>query len=469
MATLVRHRYHLRNDARGRRADLSFTDLTGLTLKDQELNGIIFKGACLHKVDFSHCDLTGADFFGADLESANLTGANLTGVDFRGANLHRAVLSNCNLSSADFRAGTNQDNRACLTEAKLDHSFLQQANLTGCDMSGADLVDADLSGADLSQTVLLGADLSGASLKAVKLADTVLSISCLSPAQLGDLGSTEGLVEPSYLKLADDVVTSKLEEHGKWIVTGGAKGARLNLEGIDLRNYIFSVRSLAGGRLRRCNLSETDLREIVLDMVDFSYSNLREANLDKASMRGVNLRSADLSGAKLTAAMLEAMPLEPGRTWPANLDQARLCNADLTGACFDNAVMTNTDLVNCIISETRFRNVDLSKVKRSGNGTERRRVTRFSEPTLYVKTPLGVFTTINWSFGGVCLSFDETERFPVDTEIKAAIVAKKFPPPRPVSLTVVKDTPDSGKVLMRFTAVDNDLQKYLAQISGEPA
>ena len=180
-------------------------------------------------------------------------------------------------------------------------------------MSGADLVDADLSGADLSQTVLLGADLSGASLNDARLSNTVLELSRLSGDQIGQIGSTDGIAKPTYKEMPADDLSRLLKGHGQWIVTGGAKGKRLDLTGVNMAGIEIDIKSLAGARIRKCNLSGLILRDKILDMVDLSYSDLSMANLSGASLRGTNLRSADLSNAILCSARFDQMPLDTNR------------------------------------------------------------------------------------------------------------------------------------------------------------
>jgi len=91
-----------------------------------------------------------ADLSGADLSGADLSGANLSGADLRHADLRHADLRHANLSGANLR-------HANLRHADLSGADLRHANLSGADLYWSNLYGADLSGADLS-----GANLSGA-------------------------------------------------------------------------------------------------------------------------------------------------------------------------------------------------------------------------------------------------------------------------------------------------------------------
>ena len=90
---------------------------------------------------------------------ANLTYTDLSYTDLSGVNLSGAILV-CTDSS-----GAN------LAKANLSFTSLPCANLSGANLSGATLAYADLRGADLSYADLLGADLKDANLENANLTD----------------------------------------------------------------------------------------------------------------------------------------------------------------------------------------------------------------------------------------------------------------------------------------------------------
>ena len=471
MAELVRHRFYIKGDARGIRADLSFRNMAGIVLKDQVLTNIILKGANISGADFSGCDLSGADLFGADLEGANLQGAKLTGVDFRGANLTRAILSNCHLQGSDFSSGGDSgDDNTRLTEAKLDRAQLCEANLNGCDMSGAELIDADLTGADLSKAVLVGAELSGAHLDNVKLDNTVIEISRLSSAQRDQVGSIDGIVKPSYSDISESAIEQAVREHAEWIESGGKNGNRIELEGARIVSFSFRGKVLAGARFRRCSFAGLDMSGVVLDMADLSYADLTHSNLEKASLKGTTLRGADLSNSNMAGARIEAMVLKGNKQWPSNLDGAIIQNSDLTNASFAHSIMNYADISGSILVGTNFVDVDLSKVKKSQTNSRaeakacRRIAKRYSTPKLFVKTSYGVFPTVNWSTSGICLSYPGDERLEPDSSIRVKLVAEGYPPPRDAEFTVIKDDESRGMVLLKFTNNDEAITEYLNSV-----
>jgi uncharacterized protein YjbI with pentapeptide repeats len=89
-----------------------------------------------------------------DLQEAYLSGADLTEVDLRGANLHRADLRKANLRKADL-SGANLF-KANLTQADLTQANLSGANLAGVDFIGAQLVETNLANANLTGCQIYG-------------------------------------------------------------------------------------------------------------------------------------------------------------------------------------------------------------------------------------------------------------------------------------------------------------------------
>jgi uncharacterized protein YjbI with pentapeptide repeats len=98
----------------------------------------------------------------AYLNDANLTNADLSGANLSGAYLNDAFLVLADLSDADLSG-------AYLGGADLLRAQLSGANLSGAYLNDTDLEDADLTNADLSDTDLSGANLNGADLSDANL------------------------------------------------------------------------------------------------------------------------------------------------------------------------------------------------------------------------------------------------------------------------------------------------------------
>ena len=165
---LESHYKWLEDEEDGKRANLSYEDLSCVNLSCLNL-----KYAFLINTDLTGADLAGVNLSCADLKGSNLKGANLTGVNLRGVNLIGADLRSVNLTGA------------YLSYANLTYANLISANLTGTDLTGADLTGANLRevylsvsnlrGANLTDADLKYADLSGANLTGVNLKGVDLS------------------------------------------------------------------------------------------------------------------------------------------------------------------------------------------------------------------------------------------------------------------------------------------------------
>jgi hypothetical protein len=106
-----------------------------------------------------------------------------------------------------------------LEDADLSGTDLSYANLSGADLEGADLSGADLSVAQLSDTWLLGADLSGADLSAANLHEAFLISADLTDADLRDadlsgafLGAAEGVTEKELEQAASSLAGATMPD-----------------------------------------------------------------------------------------------------------------------------------------------------------------------------------------------------------------------------------------------------------------
>ncbi len=102
------------NEDEGRRADLSFTDLGGANLKNQNLARAILRGSNL-----KHADISLARLNGADLESADLSGANLKNAHLGGASLRDAIIQNADFLGTEF-AGADMSGSKLSDERRID-------------------------------------------------------------------------------------------------------------------------------------------------------------------------------------------------------------------------------------------------------------------------------------------------------------------------------------------------------------
>lgn len=94
---LRKHKLWLLGEERGKRADLSGTNLYGVDLHEADL-----RGAGLYRANLCKADLRGADLYKANLRGANLCESNLCGANLCEANLYGANLYGSNLCEANL-------------------------------------------------------------------------------------------------------------------------------------------------------------------------------------------------------------------------------------------------------------------------------------------------------------------------------------------------------------------------------
>ncbi|PSB25118.1 hypothetical protein C7B82_24370 [Stenomitos frigidus ULC18] len=256
-------------------------------------------------------------FAGINLNEANLSGADLSRSDLSGGNLSVANLSGANLSETNL-------SRAKLNVAKLSGANLAKANLSEAILNVANLTLADLTGADLSQASLVRAELSRADLSNANLSRANLSGADLKDAKLRNANLTNANLSRADLK---------------WTVLTGANLAEANLHGTDMSSADCSGADLSNTELRQSNLSRTNLRG-----VNLSGTNLRWADLSGADLSGADLSGAKLSGANMTGANLSNANLIGTTLVHVDLTRANLISADWAGADLSGATLTGAKL-----------------------------------------------------------------------------------------------------------------------------
>lgn len=164
---------------KGARADLSFSDCSGLN----------FRKANLCEANLSFADLTNANLSEANLIKADLTAAVLKQAWLDHANLNNAVLAEADLSYAclsmvqasNINANKAKLFHANLYNAALDAALMTKANLkeacmkyvsmTNADFANANLAEADLYKADLEDSSFIDANMTKVNLMSAKCTD----------------------------------------------------------------------------------------------------------------------------------------------------------------------------------------------------------------------------------------------------------------------------------------------------------
>jgi uncharacterized protein YjbI with pentapeptide repeats len=190
----------------------------------------------------------------ADLSGVDLSESNLSGIDLRGANLKHANLGKVNLKDADLREANLSG--TVLEYADLAAAKLNDTNLSGADLSNANLRMAFLNNALLDEaTKLINADLSHAVLARAR----VLGRVDLSKVNLTETSLLE-VVLP-YAVLNDTVLRDALLERAD---LRHAQLVGANLQGAHLRRASLNRANLQGADLRKAELGEVDLSEVEL-------------------------------------------------------------------------------------------------------------------------------------------------------------------------------------------------------------
>ena len=115
------HLQWLAGDEEGRRADLSFCDLSGRYFADWNLANAKLVGARLTRADLHGANLERADLFGADLSNSDFRGAKMSRADLRGTILHDSKFDGADLNGINMRTfGEPTANNFLLTVVQLN-------------------------------------------------------------------------------------------------------------------------------------------------------------------------------------------------------------------------------------------------------------------------------------------------------------------------------------------------------------
>lgn len=311
-------------------ANFSNAVLTGVNLTNIDLSTAIFTGVSSSGVVGVPIALpTGWRIVkgylvgpGAKLTYAQLTYSDLSGINLANATITGAVFTGSTLTGASS-GGIIGVPRALPTGWKLAKGYLvgPETNLSNLDFSGSDFTGANLAGANLTNT---------------------------------------------------NLVTTKLLA----VSSGNIVGTPLLAESWDLVNgYLVGP----GARLLNVNFSNTSLAGCVLTSANLTGANLTNADLYGASLFGTNLTGATLTG--VSSGFVSGGPIGLPTGWKvikgyligptANLSDADLSDANLTGANFTDTNLTNADLtgakfISTNLAGANLTNADLIAVYSSG-------------------------------------------------------------------------------------------------------
>lgn len=137
-----------------------------------------------------------------------------------------------------------------------------------------------------------------------------------------------GEFENEFKKVTREELAALLSSHALWVQSGGAKGCRADLSGLDLSeaelpDAFGEAQTLKGAVLDRANLRGTKMEEI----------NLRGASLRGAVLRGAHLKGANLFGANLENADLRHADLRETKLYAATCNRATRCRGVRLDGC----------------------------------------------------------------------------------------------------------------------------------------
>jgi len=225
--------------------------------------------------------LTASSLQNADLKGAKLAGANLRDRDLSGADLSEADLRHCDLTDAK------------LTGANLKRAVLNHANLTRTDLRGANLERSHLAHAILNRTNLEAAQLIAADLERANLYNPKINGANFNQANLRytSLELMSGAQQVNFICAHFD---------------GAEVPHSFGLHHCDcrwatFRHVIFS-RSRdendqiddRGLGMSQCNLQHTDWLGADLNGFEFQTSILRHARFDRSDLHDAEFMQCDL-------------------------------------------------------------------------------------------------------------------------------------------------------------------------------
>lgn len=339
-AVLAAHERYLQRLTGGVRAKLSHAKLDGLNLANRDLTEADFSGASLVGANVGGSNLERASLYCADLRDCNLRSSRLPRADLRGASFNGAQLTFALLDGADLRAATMMfSGPGGISVISRDKNKGGPAvDFSNCSLKGASFGNAKLEGANFTGALLQGATFKGARLTNVSFRGAVLTGVNLKELGVPAHALAGCIADPS--PLSEDgtaVMRARLDQHQRWVETGGAEGAPALLDGEDLRPLqdLLVGRSLTGLSARNAMAIGLDLSATQLQAAKFDGADLRDVNFSGADLRGVSLRSAKLIHARFDKADLRKLVLNNGTCLIPDLTGAEVMPDQFFGALSD--------------------------------------------------------------------------------------------------------------------------------------
>lgn len=383
----VKHMMFLLGKPGGQRANFTNHDLTGINVNGMNLASAIFRGAILHKAQFTGCDFTDVDAFCADFSDAVFIGCDLRRFDGRGAKFDQASLSACDLRSSDFRPGKSV-NVADLTERKasfqgasLNDVYMSKAQLGQADFSRSSLSGISFVESELNTASFVGAEIVGCNFNESRLMNCsfqkaqVLGTAFLNcdlravnfeDARMAGVSFGGAKLDQAVLPASIDSGTHPeelrqiVDAHMEWMASGGYSGARANLAGRDLQGASFDGIDMSGVSFDGADLSGATFVKARLVLSSFHNARLDGAVFDSADCSGATFTATSLRGAKLRKAIfVPANLIGPDGAPTGRKIATSFAGADLRAADFSGADLRFARLIDTKMNSIKMNNARL--------------------------------------------------------------------------------------------------------------
>ena len=286
-----------------------------------------------------------------------------------GESLARLVLTGADLSLLDL-AGQDLSgcvmNRADLRGATFDRAVLDGAVLDSAQLENATFREASLREASLSFVEADGVDFTGAVLEGAIAERAMLTGACFERARAA------GITLEECLAVGASFVSAELSE---------AELPRTNFDEADFFGATMADARLEGASLRRASMDQlrapklrasdgADLSEATLRYADLSGATFARSTLIGTKLTESVLTRATFAEARLEGAELLAVDATGARFANARMSAASLAGANLLGARFEGAVLTSGDLSSSNLYGAELWKAELTNVRLDGANVE---------------------------------------------------------------------------------------------------
>jgi uncharacterized protein YjbI with pentapeptide repeats len=323
-------------------ADTELDAFTGVDLPEppeadvewtrQLVEARLAEGGSLAGQNLSGLDLSGISFAGVGLAGSDLSEANLENTVFDDANLVGAQLAECRLDGASLRRARLDEadmGGVSAVGARFDECRLDRTDFTGSRLAKTSFRSAGGDRASFNECDLTGADFTSAQFPGGDFSEALLSGSDFSGALLtgADFESTE-------------VIGGRFE-----------KASAVNLRA--------SKSNMERASFRDCLLDESIFEDAVLVDTDFRGTQLRRATMtaariDRAVFGLADLRQAKLDEVRAHQATFVGVNLFRGSFELADLSKATFVDCNLYDVEFFDAVLDQTRFDDCNVKGTRL-------------------------------------------------------------------------------------------------------------------